>query len=148
MIEREPAICPVCQKAFQAQTALNDINPTAIQTAVTNFSNAINDLTDKTVKNLEAIQPNVEESVVFRGQTYGPDVTTVCDNIKSLKNDISSILDSADLYQIAVNKYNQLQQEYNEIAQRQAESCAAQDRAAAQATSTTETDPAAGGVDG
>lgn len=127
MVTPQNANCPVCSKTFAAKDAsIENINPEEIKAAVEKVKTAIDTASSNIAKTLEPIASDAEKAYILdKTRTIAGSMEKAYEKANEEFNTFKNKIESAELYNKAVTKHDEFQNQYNEEAKQAAAACAA-----------------------
>ena len=113
MVARETHNCS-CGLAFEADDALEVINPYEIREAVDSLIKALETANEELSSDLEKVSPEVDESIRSEGKSYAPSLWELNDNIKTKLNSMIDAITAENYPTEAERVFNDTQTAFNE----------------------------------
>ena len=125
MIAPQSITCS-CGEVYNAKDANGDINPAEVKTAVENLINSLNDASTSISTAIRNLEPDAGNAVKQNEtKTIVPAMEETCDSIDKTIKQITSSIESENLYSKAEQKHDEYQTKYNNEAIAAANACAA-----------------------
>ena len=119
MVARETYYCS-CGLAFEAEDALQTINPYEIRQAVDSFIKALESASNELTSDVEKVCPEVDESIRSEGKSYASSLLELKENITGKLNSLSDAITAENYPTKAETMFNELQTSNNATAKQNA----------------------------